>query len=93
MCTAIKLFRAYFRAQNLRQGIFMETSFRARVSRIGLGILMDINIFVIHFFPNLSHKSKSTQMLRPKKEKSVVSFNNVQCVKVYRAENFRMGYP
>ena len=65
------------RAQNLRQGIVLKTSFKTRVSRMGLGSFVNVNIFVIkynlfqfvyllHFFK--SHKSKSTQMLNPKKE-------------------------
>ena len=33
------------RAQNLRQGIVMKTSFGTQISRMGLGSFMDINIF------------------------------------------------
>ena len=72
-------------AQNLRQGIVMTTSFETRVSQMGLGSFVDFNIFVVkyyfiyflhflHFFKSL--KSKSTQMLRPQKGNSRVSFND-----------------
>jgi len=55
----------------------MKTSFKTRVSRMELGSFVDINIFVKNvilfsyfifsiFFESL--KSKSTQMLDPKKE-------------------------
>ena len=37
------------RAQNLRQGIVMKTSFGTQVSQIGLGSFVDINIFVIKY--------------------------------------------
>jgi len=68
-------------AQNLRQGIVMTTSFETRVSQMGLGSFVDINIFVVkyyfiyflhilHFFKSL--KSKSTQMLKPQKGNSRV---------------------
>ena len=54
-----------------------KTSFETRVSRIGLGSFVDINIFVmkynyfyllyvLHFFKSL--KSKSIQMLTPKRK-------------------------
>ena len=73
------------RAQNLRQGIVMKTIFKTRVSRMGLGIFVNISIFVmkyyffqfvyiLHFFESL--KSKSTQNLRPQKGNSGVSFND-----------------
>ena len=63
----------------------MTTSFETRVLQMGLGSFVDINIFVVkyyfiyflhilHFFKSL--KSKSTQMLRPQKENSGVSFND-----------------
>ena len=64
----------------------MKTSFKTRVSRMGLGSFVNINIFVmkyyfffqfvyiLHFFESL--KSKSTQMLRPQKGNSRVSFND-----------------
>ena len=63
----------------------MKNSFKTRVSRIDLGSLVNINIFVmkyyffpfvytVHFFESL--KSKSTQMLRPQKVNSGVSFND-----------------
>ena len=73
------------RAQNLRQGIFMKTSFKTRVSRMGLGSFININIFVIkyYFFSSFifsiffeSLKSKSTQMLGAQKQNSGVSFND-----------------
>jgi len=39
------------RAQNLRQGIdVMKTSFKTRVSKMGLGSFMNINIFVIKYY-------------------------------------------
>ena len=75
----------YSWAQNLRQGIVMKTSFGTRASRMGLGSFVDINIFVLkyyfiwflpilHFFKSL--KSKFTQLLRPQKGNSGVSFND-----------------
>jgi len=72
---------------------------------MGLGSFMNINIFVIkyyffhliyilHFFESL--KSKSTQMLRPQKGNSGVSFNDtllnfglrgfLQCIGLQSAE-------
>ena len=38
------------RAQNLRQGIVMKTSFETRVLRMGLGSFVDINIFVVKYY-------------------------------------------
>ena len=38
------------RVQNLRQGIVMKTSFGTRVSRMGLGSFVDINIFVMKYY-------------------------------------------
>ena len=38
------------RAQNLRQGIVIKTSFKTRVLRMGLGSFVDINIFVDEIF-------------------------------------------
>ena len=63
----------------------MKNSFKTRVSRTDLGSLVNINIFVmkyylfpfvytVHSFESL--KSKSTQMLRPQKVNSGVSFND-----------------
>ena len=54
----------------------MKTSFKTRVSRIGLGIFVNINIFAVclYFFESL--KSKSTQMWRPQNGNSGVSFND-----------------
>ena len=71
------------RAQNLRQGAVMKTSFKTRVSRMGLGSFVNIIIFVmkynffpfvyiLHFFESL--KLKSTQVLRPQKGNSGVLF-------------------
>ena len=37
-------------AQNLRQGIVMKTSFKTRVSRMGLGSYVIINIFVMKYY-------------------------------------------
>ena len=45
-CTIITTYRA----QNLRQGIVMKTSFKTRVLRMGLGSSVDINIFVYEIF-------------------------------------------
>jgi len=42
------------RAQNLRQGIDMKTSFETRVSQTGLGSLVDINIYVLNIFLSYS---------------------------------------
>ena len=38
------------KAQNLRQGIVMKTSFKTRVSRMGLGIFVNISIFVMKYY-------------------------------------------
>ena len=38
------------RAQNLRQGIVMKTSFKTRVLRMGLGSFVEISIFVMKYF-------------------------------------------
>ena len=37
-------------AQNLRQGIVIKTSFETRVSQMGLGSFVDINIFVMKYY-------------------------------------------
>ena len=39
-----------YRAQNLRQGIVMKTSFETRVAWMGLGSFVDINIFVMKYY-------------------------------------------
>jgi len=39
-----------FRAQNLRQGIIVKTSFETRVSRMGLGSFVNINISVLKYY-------------------------------------------
>ena len=71
--------------QNLRQGIVMKTSFETRVSWMGLGRFVDINLFVMKYYLFTFFifsiflnplKSKSTQMLRPQKGNWGVSFNN-----------------
>ena len=63
----------------------MKTSFESRVSRMGLGSFVDINIFVVKYyfikFLHILHflkflKSKSTQLPRPQKGNSGVSFND-----------------
>ena len=50
----------------------MKTSFKTWALRMGLGSFVDINILVFSFFIFSifveSHKSKSTQMLDPKKK-------------------------
>ena len=60
----------------------MKTSFETRVSRMGLGSFVDINIIVLKYYLILvfsysiffnSLKSKSTKMLRPQKGNSGVS--------------------
>jgi hypothetical protein len=38
------------RAQNLWQGIIMKTSFKTRVSWMGLGSFVDINLFVMKYY-------------------------------------------
>ena len=72
-------------AQNLRQGIVMKTSFKSRVSQMGLGSFVNFNIFVMkYYFLSLFTfsilfefvKSKSTEMLRPQKGNSGVSFKD-----------------
>jgi len=40
----------YSWAQNFRQGIVMKTSFGTRVSQMGLGSFVDINIFVMKYY-------------------------------------------
>ena len=37
-------------AQNLRHSIVMKTSFKTRVSRMGLGSFVDINIFAVKYY-------------------------------------------
>ena len=63
----------------------MKTSFKTRVSRMGVGSFVNINIFVMkYFFFSLSIififfeylKSKSTQLLGSQKANSGVSFND-----------------
>ena len=44
------LMDSLYRAQTLRQGIVMKTSFETRVSCMGLGSFVDINIFVYEIF-------------------------------------------
>ena len=39
-----------YRAQNLRQSIVMKTSFKTRVSRMGLGSFVNINILVMKYY-------------------------------------------
>ena len=39
-----------FRAQNLRQGIAVKTSFRTRVLRMRLGSFVDINIYFMKYY-------------------------------------------
>ena len=41
---------SFLRGQNLRQGIVMKTSFKTRVSRMGLGSFVDINFFVMKYY-------------------------------------------
>ena len=67
-CTALGLSCA----QKLRQGIVMKTSFKTRVSRMGSGSYVIINIFVMQYYfyqfflySPFFQKSKSTQMLIP----------------------------
>ena len=75
----------YTWAQNLRQGIVMKPSFKSRVSQMGLGSFVNFNIFVMkYYFLSLFTfsilfefvKSKSTEMLRPQKGNSGVSFKD-----------------
>jgi len=40
----------FVRAQNLRQGIVIKTSFKTRVSRVGLGSFVNIDIFVMKYY-------------------------------------------
>ena len=79
----------------------MKTSFKTRVSQMGLGSFMNINIFVIkyyffqfvyilHFFESL--KSKSTQMLRPQKGNLGVSFNDTLLNFGLRGKNLKEIY-
>ena len=74
------------RAQNLRQSIVLKTSFKTRVSRMGLEAVLWISIFLqwniffslftsLIFFDYL--KSKSTQMWRSQKENSRFSFYDI----------------
>ena len=78
----------------------MKTSFETRVSRMGLGSFVDINIFCceISFYLFSSYsplfksfKSKSTIMLRPHKGNSRVSFNDTLLNFGLRAQNLRQG--
>ena len=63
----------------------MKTSFETRVSQMGSGSFVDINIFFMkyYFFSLFIFsifleflKTKSTQMLKPQKGNSGVSFND-----------------
>ena len=65
-------------------GIIIKTSFKTRVSQMGLGSFVNINVFVLknHFFQFVyilnffeSLKSKSTQMLKPKKKENAILFS------------------
>ena len=67
------------RALNLRQGIVMKTSFEIRVSRMGAGSFVDINIFVMKYYVTLfsffifsvffeSHKKIYTNFEIPKRK-------------------------
>jgi len=67
------------------ENIIMKTSFKPRVSRMGLGSFRNINIFEIKYFFSVclyspfffeSLKSKSAQMLRPQKGNLEVLFND-----------------
>ena len=42
--------RKIYRAQNLRQSIVLKTSIGTRVSLMGLGSFVDINIFVMKYY-------------------------------------------
>ena len=70
------------RAQNLRQGIIMKTSFKTRVLRMGLGSFVDINILVMKYlFLHILHFFRISQikifkMLRPQKGFSRVLLND-----------------
>ena len=64
---------------------YLKTSFKTRVSRMGLDSFVDINIFVMkYYFLSFfilsifveSLKSKSTQKLRPQKGNSGVLSND-----------------
>ena len=44
------VFRVNPLAQNLREGIVMKTSCKTRVSRMGLGSFVNINIFVMKYY-------------------------------------------
>ena len=46
----LKIHKFYYRAQNLRQGIVMKTSFGTRVSQMGLPSFVDIDIFVLKYY-------------------------------------------
>ena len=71
-----------YRAQNLRQGIIMKTSFKTWVLRMGLGSFVDINILVMKYlFLHILHFFRISQikiykMLRPQKGYSRVLFND-----------------
>ena len=64
------LWCVYYRAQNLRQGIVMNSSFGTWVSQMGLPSFVDIILFSFfifyHFFRSL--KSKSTDNKTPKRK-------------------------
>ena len=70
------------RAQKLRQGIVMKTSFKTQVLRMGLSSFVDIDIFVMKYlFLPILHFSRISQikiykMLRPQKGNSRVSLND-----------------
>ena len=68
-------------SRNLRPGIVLKTSFKTRVSRLGLGSCVNMNIcyeiFSLFLFSIFfeSLKSKCTQMLRPQKGNSGVLYS------------------
>ena len=76
----------------------MKTSFETRVSRMGLGSFVDINIFVMKYFfylvsshfPFLSNLlNQIYKMLRPQKGNSGVSFNDTLLNFGLRARNLK----
>ena len=73
-------------SRNLRPGIVLKTSFKTRVTRMGLGSFVNINIFVMKYFfkvclyfPFLSNLlNQNLQNVKtPKKENSGISFNDI----------------
>ena len=90
------------RAQNLRHGIVIKTSFKPRVSRMGLGSFVTINIFLnkisflnllnqnIHINVKTSFKFRALETLICSKLWKITSF--LLSLKTFDSDNVSIGY-